>query len=94
MAFDCRRGDTVNVADKAAVAHVHAEGTYTNHVIGRSDIQASITAQSSIVRAGGVVLERTSPVGRVLVTGGVAIERNVTGSRVTGAGIIEECTIS
>ena len=72
-----------NVADKAAVAHVRTIRADSNDVTSCEDAEAGPSAQGRVGATGGVILERTSAVGRVVPAGGVsnvADENTATGA--------------
>jgi len=74
-----------DVADIAAVARVRTIGADTDNVIGRGDAATGALAQGRVLAASGVVRERTSTGGRVVVAG-VEQERINTVCRVVEAG--------
>jgi len=83
-----------NVADKAAIVHVHTIAADTNNVIGRGDIHAGKAAQCDVVAAGGIPVECKIADSCVAGAGGVAKERLPTVGGVGASGVVKERLIT
>ena len=83
-----------DVTNKAAVVYVNAcdISAYTDHINGRSDVDAGIEAQSRVVAAGRIACERKRTNRRAAVASGALSERRSTDRCVLCAGsIVKEC---
>ncbi len=75
----------VDVADKAAVAHVRPSSADTNNVTGRGDTVSSVSAQRRVEVAASAISERIVTDSRVAITGDIVPERKITSGRVVDA---------
>ena len=80
----------VDVVDIAAIANVCTRTPDSNNIVGRGDRTPRSDAQSDVVAAGGVGVERTVADGCVAGAGRVASKRLITVSRVGAA----DCVVS
>ena len=84
-----RRG-TINLTDKAAIAHIRARGTNSNNIVGGGDVATGCLAQRNVPAASRVERKRSRTHGGVVAPSSVVFERRLAVSRVEAAGSVAQ----